>query len=138
MRTRSPQRFVGAMSSLPANCWQAGATAAEAEAYARESSAASARIAPVDLRSFERERLGWLARRRGREQSQRQVVDRTGKPPSWQAQPPEPTLPSVERMPMQQAAFETPPNQAVDTPVVHGDQLADKLRTLLRREGTQP
>jgi hypothetical protein len=53
----------------------AGARAAEAAAYAREASTASARIAPVDLRSFERERLGWLARRRGRDQSQRQVVD---------------------------------------------------------------
>jgi hypothetical protein len=116
----------------------AGATAAEAEAYAREASAASGRIAPVDLRSFERERLGWLARRRGREQSQRQVVDRTGQPPAWQAHPPEPTVPSDERVPMQPAAFETPPNETVDMPDVHGDQLADKLRTLLRREGTQP
>ena len=65
----------------------AGATAAEAEAYAREASAASGRIAPVDLRSFERERLGWLARRRGKDLSERRVVDRTGQPPSWQAQP---------------------------------------------------
>ena len=61
----------------------AGATAAQAEAYAREASAASGRIAPVDLRRFERERLGWLARRRGGDVSQRHVVDRSGQPPSW-------------------------------------------------------
>jgi hypothetical protein len=116
----------------------AGATAAEAEAYARDACGASGRIAPVDLRSFERERLGWLARRRGREQSLRQVVDRTGQPPSWQAQPLEPTPTGDERVPMQQAALETPPNQAADTPDAHGDQLTDKLRALLRREGTRP
>jgi hypothetical protein len=116
----------------------AGATAAEAEAYAREATAASGRIAPVDLRSFERERLGWLARRRGREQSQRQIVDRTGQPPSWQGRPPDPISPRDERVPVQQAAFETPPNEAVGTPEVHDDQLAHKLRTLLRREGTRP
>jgi hypothetical protein len=45
---------------------EAGATATEAEAYAREAyareaSSTSGRMAPVDLRSFERERLGWLA-----------------------------------------------------------------------------
>jgi hypothetical protein len=42
----------------------AGATPTEAEAYAREASATPGRLAPLDLRSFERERLGWLARRR--------------------------------------------------------------------------
>jgi hypothetical protein len=42
----------------------AGATPTEAEAYARETSAAPGRLAPLDLRGFERERLGWLARRR--------------------------------------------------------------------------
>ena len=43
----------------------AGATPEEAEAYARETATATGRMAPVDLRSFERERLGWRARRRG-------------------------------------------------------------------------
>ena len=42
------------------------------------------RIAPIDLRSFERERLGWLARRRGADQARGRFVDRTGQPPSWQ------------------------------------------------------
>ncbi len=60
-----------------------GATPAEAEAYARESSGLSGRIAAVDLRSFERERLGWLARRRGPDQAARRALDRTGQPPSW-------------------------------------------------------
>lgn len=43
------------------------ATPAEAEAYARETSAVPNRIAAVDLRSFERERSSWLARRRDRQ-----------------------------------------------------------------------
>jgi hypothetical protein len=38
----------------------AGATPSEAEAYAVETGAVSGRISPVDLRSFERERFGWL------------------------------------------------------------------------------
>ena len=42
-----------------------GATPLEAEAFARDMSGKSMRIAPVDLRSFERERLGWQARCRG-------------------------------------------------------------------------
>src|SRR5262249_44339643 len=63
----------------------AGATMDEAEQYARDVSQTAGRIAPVDLRSFERERLGWLARRRGQEQTSRaRCIDRTGKPPSWQ------------------------------------------------------
>jgi hypothetical protein len=40
-----------------------GATPAEAGAYAREASAIPGRIAAVDLRAFERERLSWLGRR---------------------------------------------------------------------------
>ena len=62
-----------------------GATPLEAEGYAREMCGKSMRIAPVDLRSFERERLGWQARRRGIERQERRGVDRTGQPPSWQA-----------------------------------------------------
>ena len=42
-----------------------GATHLEAEAFARDMNGKSMRIAPVDLRSFERERLGWQARCRG-------------------------------------------------------------------------
>jgi hypothetical protein len=80
---------------------EAGATAAEAAAYARDASGASARLAPVDLRSFERERLGWLARRRVRDLSERRVVDRTGQPPSWQTQPTESNVPPAGQVPPQ-------------------------------------
>ena len=65
-----------------------GATPSEAEAYAVETSAVGGRIAPVDLRSFERERLGWLARRQGHRREGRGYVDRTGQPPSWQTDAP--------------------------------------------------
>jgi hypothetical protein len=54
-----------------------GATAAEAQAYAREAGAADQRLAPIDLRSFERERASWLARQRG-SFARRRYVDRTG------------------------------------------------------------
>jgi hypothetical protein len=64
----------------------AGATPREAEAYARETSGLESRLAPVDLRSFERERPGWLARQRRQE---RRYTDRTGLPPSWLAGTPE-------------------------------------------------
>jgi hypothetical protein len=110
-----------------------GATAAQAEAYARETSAASGRIAPVDLRSFERERLGWLARRRGRDLAERRVVDRTGQPPSWQTR----QLPAGEEQ-QAPAVLEPPeragPRPAFDernTPGLAGAQLAEKLRTVL-------
>jgi hypothetical protein len=56
---------------------EAGATPAESEAYAREARAAPGRMAPIDLRSFERERLSWLARVRGGGGVPR-LVDRTG------------------------------------------------------------
>jgi hypothetical protein len=65
-----------------------GATPLEAEAFAREMSGKSMRIAPVDLRSFERERLGWQARCRGAKLEERRLVDRTGQPPSWQSETP--------------------------------------------------
>jgi Helix-turn-helix domain len=58
-----------------------GATPAEAEAYARDARAQPGRFAAVDLRAFERERLAWLARRRGAETSLARHVDRTGQPP---------------------------------------------------------
>jgi hypothetical protein len=57
-----------------------GATPAEAEAYAVETSGLEGRLAPVDLRSFERERAGWLVRHRRHE---RRHTDRTGLPPTW-------------------------------------------------------
>jgi hypothetical protein len=41
------------------------------------------RLAPVDLRAFELERLSWLARRRVGVAGTRRLVDRTGQPPSW-------------------------------------------------------
>jgi hypothetical protein len=59
----------------------AGATPAEAESYAREARAAAGRIAPIDLRSYERERLSWLARRAAPPGSERRLVDRTGQGP---------------------------------------------------------
>jgi hypothetical protein len=42
----------------------AGATPSEAEAYARQTAGLAGRLAPVDLRSFERERLSWRAKQR--------------------------------------------------------------------------
>lgn len=41
---------------------KAGATAEEAEAYAREANLLTGRLAPLDLRWFDRERPAWLAR----------------------------------------------------------------------------
>lgn len=70
----------------------AGATPAEAEAYARESNADSRRIAPVTLRSFARERQAWLQRRGRSEASGPRLVDRTGQPGSWS------TVSPAERM----------------------------------------
>jgi hypothetical protein len=70
----------------------AGATPEEAERYAREVSQTAGRIVPVDLRSFERERLGWLARGRCLEQTRAtRYIDRTGQPASWES-----TLPSAD------------------------------------------
>ncbi len=59
-----------------------GATAREAEAYAREAGAQAGRFAAVDLRSYERERLGWQARRQGAQASLGRRIDRTGEPPA--------------------------------------------------------
>jgi hypothetical protein len=61
----------------------AGAVPEEAAAFAREMTATPGRLAPVDLRAFERERLSWLARRRAGVAGTRRLVDRTGQPPSW-------------------------------------------------------
>jgi hypothetical protein len=57
-----------------------GATGEEAEVYAREMASKGSRLAPVDLRSFERERLGWRAQRRGQQTHQNglRVVTGTG------------------------------------------------------------
>jgi len=111
----------------------AGATAAEAAAYARDASAAAGRIAPVDLRSFERERLGWLARRRGRDRAERRVVDRTGQPPSWQtregttnAKHEAPVIPEVPEQAASRPVWDKSNHPARD-----GDQLAEKLRALM-------
>jgi IS5 family transposase len=112
---------------------EADATAAEAAAYARDASAANGRIAPIDLRSFERERLGWLARRRGKDLSERRVVDRTGQPPSWQPQPSS-GLPSGGQVPAQQPE-RIPIAAAGITPGLSGNQLADKLRMLFTGAG---
>lgn len=108
----------------------AGATAAEAEAYARESSTASGRIVPVDLRSFERERLGWLARRRGAGGSQSRFLDRTGQPASWETRSEHDAAPGAARSPNQQAPVA--PN-LTDTTSRSSDDLGAKLRGILIR-----
>jgi len=59
-----------------------GATVREAEAYAREAGNQAGRFAAVDLRSYERERLGWQARRQGAQASLARRIDRTGEPPA--------------------------------------------------------
>jgi hypothetical protein len=66
---------------------EAGATPAEAESYAREVRATAGRIAPVDLRSYERERLSWLARRLESRSPERLLVDRTGQGPHGSGSP---------------------------------------------------
>ena len=58
-----------------------GATPAESEAYARQARTTPGRIAPVDLRSYERERLSWLARAQDGSTGMRRLVDRTGQGP---------------------------------------------------------
>jgi len=58
-----------------------GATPAEAEAYARDTRSHAGRIAAVDVRSFERERVSWNARRQAERQAAVHRVDRTGEPP---------------------------------------------------------
>jgi hypothetical protein len=113
----------------------AGATPAQAEAYARETSAAIGRIAPVDLRSFERERLGWLARRRGGDVSQRPVVDRSGQPPSWRTA-------RSEQEPLPVAANRAEPHVPAPDPSLNaceasGDRLGETLRGLLLRGDQQ-
>jgi hypothetical protein len=107
-----------------------GATPAEAETYARETSVASGRIAPVDLRSFERERLGWLARRRGKGLAERRVVDRTGQPPSWQTRPGEAGPTPVASETALRPYVETSP-AGTSAPSLAGDQLGAKLRGVL-------
>jgi hypothetical protein len=54
------------------------ATPAEAEAYARDMAGVPNRLAPIDLRSFERERSTWTARHGRATASSRRYVDRTG------------------------------------------------------------
>ncbi len=56
----------------------AGATPAEAETYARNMASVPNRLAPIDLRSFERERPTWTARNGRAAESQRRYIDRTG------------------------------------------------------------
>jgi hypothetical protein len=74
-----------------------GATPEEAEAYAREAGSVDQRLAPIDLRSFERERPSWLARQRG-SFARRRYVDRTGQ--GIDTQPHSPPIPDdVTRVP---------------------------------------
>jgi len=108
----------------------AGTNAAEAEAYARESSSASGRIVPVDLRSFERERLGWLARRRGASANQRRLVDRTGQRPSWETESEHDAAAGAAQSTNQPASVA--PSSA-DNTSRSGDDLTAKLRGILLR-----
>jgi len=112
-----------------------GATAAEAEAYARETSATGGRIAPLDLRSFERERLGWLARRRGVSLSQRRLVDRTGQPPSWGA-----ARSKEQQGPDVSNSAQPPPSAAAPSVTLSEasrERLGETLRGLLQRGDQQ-
>jgi len=101
---------------------------------ARESSTASGRIVPVDLRSFERERLGWLARRRSAGVSQRRLVDRTGQPPSWETQNEHDAAPGIAQSANQPASVG--PSSAENTSPP-GEDLAAKLRGILLRGDQQ-
>lgn len=87
----------------------AGATPDEAEAYARQCSGLEGRLAPIDLRSFERERPAWLVRHRRQE---RRHVDRSGLPPTWMV---DASLPVPSVAPPPQAA---PLSGTADRPVV--------------------
>jgi hypothetical protein len=73
-----------------------GATPAEAEAYAREMRGIGARLAPIDVRSFERERASWLARRRAVSASVR-YIDRTGQGSAGEADSARPIRPTAGR-----------------------------------------
>jgi hypothetical protein len=104
----------------------AGATPGEAESYARQMCAESMRIAPVDLRSFERERLGWQARCRGMERQDRRGVDRTGQPPSWQTE-------HAATAVAQAGEFRHAVRGSLDQPpfAAPGEQLRETLRSVL-------
>jgi hypothetical protein len=103
-----------------------GATPLEAEGYAREMCGKSMRIAPVDLRSFERERLGWQARCRDIEHQERRGVDRTGQPPSWQT---EQSATAIAHA----AEFTPVVTRSPDRPLLaaNGEQLRQTLRAVL-------
>jgi hypothetical protein len=73
-----------------------GATPDEARAYARETSSLEGRLAPVDLRSFERERPAWLVRHR---RQRGRHVDRTGLPPAWLQGAPQASEPAASPRP---------------------------------------
>ncbi len=107
-----------------------GASPTEAETYAREMSAVTGRIAPIDLRSFERERLSWQAQRRGAERDRRHLVDRTGQPPSWQ-----PERPTGETADDPSVTLNTAPQSAVrrGPTATDGERLAQALRLRLLR-----
>jgi hypothetical protein len=64
--------------SIARQLMAAGTTPAEAEAYAREMASVPHRLAPIDLRGFERERSTWTARRSQASTGSRRYVDRTG------------------------------------------------------------
>jgi hypothetical protein len=107
----------------------AGATPCEAEAYARETSGLDGRLAPVDLRSFERERPAWLVRHRRQE---RRHVDRTGLPPTWLAGSPAlaGTTPPTA-VPPPSIPSEARPAPAQGCAELSGERLGRALRAVL-------
>jgi hypothetical protein len=114
---------------------EAGATPGEAETYAREMSGLEGRLAPVDLRSFERERPGWLVRRRRHE---RRYCDRTGLPPTWLVGGSDPSWPGdkppeAEPVPdgPSAAARITAGAPASSRSALAGEQLGQTLRAAL-------
>ena len=106
-----------------------GATPAEAEAYARDMAALGNRLAPIDLRSFERERPAWLVRHRRQE---RRHVDRTGLPPTWLAgsSAPEGTTPQTAAPPASAPSGALPP-PGTGSAELSGERLGRALRAVL-------
>jgi hypothetical protein len=112
----------------------AGATPKEAEAWARETGAAPQHLAPVDLRSFERERLGWLARQRASTAVPSRVIDRTGQRPSWQTSASD-APPSIAPRRLPNIVDETRQRTAPVPRGLAGERIRESLSELLRGGG---
>jgi hypothetical protein len=123
---------------------QVGATPAEAEAYARDMGNVGNRLAPIDLRSFERERASWLARRRaGSSAGGGRYVDRTGQdidgrpvrpPPALRARNLDtPAATPLDRCPETEARARTGNRRANDQPSATFRSPAEWTAALRRR-----